>query len=611
LIPIASGPGIAGRKIPANNSRINAKFVFHQNHLSMKRMLTCLCFAIATFWVAAQTNMISINPVAEQVMLGNYSPAVYTPSVVVSHPDDLVSAIIADVSPDSLKAYLLKMSSFENRNTGADTVSNVTGMGAARRWVHQKFSEFSAQNEGRLLPAYLQFNFNICGVLQHRNIFAVLPGIDTSARGVVLIEAHLDSRCADECDINCQAHGMEDNGSGVALVLELARVMSRLAFDRTIVFMATTGEEQGLHGAEAFAIYAKNKGIPLVAVLNNDIVGGIVCGETSSEPSCPGFNHIDSTQVRLFSSGGVNSRNKQLSRFIKLQYVEEVRDLVAVPMMLTIMSAEDRTGRGGDHIPFRQQGFAAMRFTSANEHGNADISDADYHDRQHTSDDILGVDTDGDSVLDSFFVDFNYLSRNAVINGVAASMAAIGPVTPDFQAVRNSEFAIVDILDTLNYGHYRVFVRSFSHDFDTIYTTFNTHFVFPKPGGIFYVSVASVDENGIESLFSREVFPSIVSAANEPQQEDLPAVELLQNRPNPFDEATIISFMVAPGVAYREAILNVSDLNGKILWIQKLPFKTGMNEVLYNHGYNMTGVYAYSLILDGKLVETRRMIFAN
>ncbi|MFM9949506.1 MAG: M28 family peptidase [Saprospiraceae bacterium] len=577
----------------------------------MKNLFTCCCFVLANCWLAAQSNILSTNPVAEQVLLGNYDPATYLPSVVVNHPDELVSAILNGVSPDSMKTYLLKMSTFENRNTGADTLSNVTGIGASRRWVHQKFSEISAQNEGRLLPSYLQFNLNICGVLQHRNIFAVLPGIDTSAHGVVLIEAHLDSRCAGECDINCEAHGMEDNGSGVALVLELARVMSQLAFDRTIVFMATIGEEQGLHGAEAFATYSNIKDIPLRAVFNNDIVGGIVCGQTSSAPSCPGFNHIDSTQVRLFSAGGFNSRNKQLSRFIKLEYIEEVRDLAAVPMLVTIMSAEDRTGRGGDHIPFREQGFAAMRFTSANEHGNANVSSASYHDRQHTSDDILGVDTDGDSVLDSFFVDFNYLSRNTVINGVAGAMAAIGPVTPDFQVVRNGEVAIVDITDPLDYGHYRVFVRSSSNDFDTIYTSLDTHFVFPQPEFTFYVSVASVDENGVESLFSREVLPGLVSDTDEPEQEALPAVELLQNRPNPFDEATIISFWVDPEISFREAILNVSDMNGKVLWSEKLSFKTGMNEVVYEHGYNATGVYAYSLVVDGRLAGTRRMIFAN
>lgn len=578
----------------------------------MKKIYTFLFMLVGTISVtSAQTNMLSTNPVAEQIMLGNFDPGQYMPSTVISHPDDIVPAIIAGISADSLKSYLLKLSTFENRNTGADTVSDVTGMGAARRWVYQKFSEISAENEGRLVPSYLQFDQAICGMGQHRNIFAVLPGTSTANHGVIIIEGHIDSRCAGLCDINCQAHGMEDNGSGTALVIELARVMSKLALDRTVVFMATIGEEQGLYGADAFAKYAKNKGIPIIAVLNNDVIGGIICGETSSPPSCPGFNQIDSTQVRLFSQGSFNSKNKQLSRFIKLQYQEEALPLSTVPMMITIMSAEDRTGRGGDHIPFRQQGFAAMRFTSANEHGNADVSNPNYHDRQHTTDDVLGVDTDGDLVLDSFFVDFNYLSRNAIINGNAAAMAAIGPVTPDFVATRTSDDVFVEIMDPNNYGQYRVFVRSTANDFDSLFTTTQTNFSFAKPSGLLYVSVASVDTNGIESLFSGEVIPSLVNATEEQIAEEIPAIELLQNRPNPFDEATIISFLVNREIKYKNAFIAVSDLQGKILWQQELKLNMGMNEVLYEHGYNVRGVYAYSLIIDGKRMGVKEMVFAN
>ena len=125
-----------------------------------------------------------------------------------------------------------------------------------------------------------------------------------------------------------------------------------------------------------------NKKIPIIAVLNNDVIGGIICGETTSPPSCPDLNHVDSTQVRLFSAGLNNSPHKQLARFNKLEYEEELADLMPVPMTLTIMSGEDRAGRGGDHIPFRQQGFAAMRFCPANEHGNANVNDPDYSDLQ-------------------------------------------------------------------------------------------------------------------------------------------------------------------------------------------------------------------------------------
>ncbi len=592
--------------------KVFLKFAIHQNHTVMKKTFTFLLFCSAMiFGAKAQTNMLSVNPVAEQIMLGNYNPAAYTPSIVINQPDDLVTAIMAGISTDSLKSYLLKLSTFENRNTGADTVSDVTGIGAARRWVHQRFMQISAENGGRLVPSYLQFDQVICSMGQHRNIFAVLPGVDTTAKGVILIEAHIDSRCDVLCDINCPAHGMEDNGSGTALVIELARVMSKLALDRTVVFMATIGEEQGLYGADAFAKYAKQKGIPIVAVLNNDVIGGVVCGQTSSPPSCPGFNQIDSTQVRLFSQGSFNSRNKQLSRFIKLQYLEEALSQVAVPMQVTIMSAEDRTGRGGDHIPFREQGFAAMRFTSANEHGDANVTNANYADRQHTSGDVLGVDTDGDLVLDSFFVDFNYLSRNAVINGVAAAMAGIGPEPVDLTAGKSPDSVYVDIIDPNNYGLYRVFVRSTMNDFDSLFTTTQTSFVFARPSGIFYVSAASVDGDGIESLFSKEVNPPNVNASSEVMMEKIPAIELLQNRPNPFDEATTISFMVNKEMKYKKAVLAVSDMQGNVLWQQDIKLNMGMNEVLYEHGYNVTGVYAYSLVVDGKNVGTKEMIFAN
>ena len=583
-----------------------------QNLPTMKSLYTLVVFACFSLSLLAQSNMLSTNPVAEQVMLGNYNPADYMPTQVIDQPADIVSHILQGVSPDSLHAWLEVLNDFHTRNTGSDTSSATTGIGAARRWVYSKFQQFSSENEGRLLPSYLQFDRNICGMGQHRNVFAVLPGTDGNLDDMILIEAHLDSRCESVCDVDCQAHGMEDNGSGSALVIELARVMSRLALKRTVVFMCTIGEEQGLYGADAFAKYAKNKGIKIRAVLNNDIVGGIICGETSSPPSCPGLNHVDSTQVRLFSAGSINSPHKQLARFIKLEYLEELEDLVSVPMLLTIMSAEDRTGRGGDHIPFRQQGYPAMRFTSANEHGNANTSDPDYHDRQHTTTDILGVDTDGDQVIDSFFVDFNYLSRNAVINGVAAAMAAIGPKTPDFETTKDDQLLHVNIDDPENYGQYRVFFRSLSNEFDSIWTVNSAVASVPKPAGGGWVSVAAVDDNGIESLFSGEKIPTTVNATGE-VIEEIPAkpIELFQNRPNPFDEATNIDFMVHDVPVYREAFIAISDLNGNTIKRLPVQLQPGINTVLYTHGYNVTGVYAYSIVVDGKVMDTKRMVFAN
>ncbi|MEM9918829.1 MAG: M28 family peptidase, partial [Bacteroidota bacterium] len=428
-------------------------------------LLSCLLLQSALF---AQINIFSTNPTAEQVLLGNYDPADYAVSEDIVDPAVITDNIRNGISTDSLKNYLIRLSDFKNRNTGSDTISTTRGIGAARRWVYQKFQEISRENNNRLLPSYLEFTQLICDLNTHRNVFAVLPGRDTSDLGYIIIEGHIDSRCEDVCDIDCLAEGSEDNASGTALVVELARVMSQYSFDRTIVFMATIGEEQGLLGATAFARWADRNEMAIKAVLNNDIVGGIICGETSSAPSCPGLNHVDSTQVRLFSSGSNLSPHKGLARYIKLQYRDQLFPIVDVPMLLTIMSAEDRTGRGGDHIPFRLRGYPAMRFTSANEHGNANAASPDYHDRQHSIRDILGVDTDGDNVIDSFFVNLNYLARNAAINGTAAAMISNSPLTPTFEVSEEDGIVEITVDDPEEYGAYCLGVRTNRTDFDTI-----------------------------------------------------------------------------------------------------------------------------------------------
>ncbi len=575
----------------------------------------CTLFLLALSpTLSAQTNILSTNPAAEQILLGNYNPADYAASTVVADMASVSAGIHARVSPDSLKAYITRMSRFGTRNTGADTLSATTGMGAARRWVHEKFGEFSAQNEDRLVVSYLQFDQDICGMGRHSNIFAVLPGTNPAKNGVILIEGHIDSRCDVLCDVNCDAQGVEDNATGTALVMELARVMAQYSFENTLVFMATIGEEQGLLGARAFATYAQDKNIPLRAVLNNDVIGGIICGETSSPPSCPGMDHVDSTSVRLFSAGGANSAHKQLARFIKLQYRENILPDAAVPMNVRIMSPEDRSGRGGDHIPFREKGYPAMRFTSANEHGDASNGPG-YADRQHTSDDILGVDTDGDQIIDSFFVDFNYLTRNAVINGNAAAVAARHVPTPtDYSCLRSGAGLLdVDITDPANTGTYRIALRGVALDWDTVYTLAGSTFgTFPAPTtGPLYVSVAAVDGEGAESLFSGEKLVFVTGTEAEPAEQEAKNITLFQNRPNPFDEATWISFWVNAVPAHREAQILITDLNGRPIQRMPVQVQQGLNEVLYTHGYGVRGTFSYALLLDGQAVDSRLMVFAN
>lgn len=581
------------------------------------RFLTILLVSVLVFALmpklSSQTNMRFSNGNILPVLKGDYDPADYMPSQVIDDPALISERLNQDIDADSLKNLLISLSSFRNRNTGSDTLSATEGIGAARTWILEKFDAYDAVNEDRLITGYFQFDQVVCGMGHHKNVVAVLPGRDNTDPSFIIIEGHMDSRCADGCDIDCRAEGMEDNGSGTALVMELARVMSQFVFDHTLIFMATTGEEQGLVGANAFAEYAIQQDLAIKAVLNNDVIGGIVCGETSSPPSCPGLNHIDSTQVRLFSFGGARSFHKGLCRFIKLEYQEMLLPFAGVPMQITIMSAEDRTGRGGDHIPFRENGFTAMRFTSANEHGSADVSDPDYHDRQHTADDILGIDTDGDEVLDSFFVNFNYLARNTAINGNAAAMAAAGPQTPEIKsASQDGDIFFIEIDDPNNYDHYVIGLRTDFHDFDTLYYLKDAKsgfFTLAERDLHILLSVAAIDSNGVESLFSEELIVTL-SGVDDPGK-DMPAVQLMQNRPNPFDEATIIAFMADARIDYREACIAVTDLEGREIKRMDIDIREGLNEVLYRHGYNMTGTFLYSLVIDGEIVETRRMVFAN
>lgn len=575
------------------------------------RILHCICiFMIPSMTVFAQTNMHFSNMDLINTFAGNYS---FTPKPIevgYDSPEELVALIHEDISPDSLKSYMIALQQFETRNSGSDTLSATRGIGAARNWMRDQFQRFS-DSSGWMQTGFFEFDLDICGAMHHKNVVAMLPGLEPEA-GVIIIEAHLDSRCGEVCDIECLAQGMEDNGSGVALVLELARVLSKYRYNNTIVFVGTTGEEQGLDGSRAMAEYSLQQGIRIKMVQNNDIVGGIICGETSSPPSCPGKNDIDSTQVRLFSDGGFSSPHKGVSRFIKLQYEEMLKPLVAVPMEVTIMSAEDRTGRGGDHIPYRERGFPAMRFTSANEHGDAFV-DAEYHDRQHTSDDILGVDQDSDGELDSFFVDFNYLARNAEINAVSAAMAAIGPDQPYLSGFfSNGHEFFVEVSSEIPYPEYRIGARTVHNDFDTLYSLQGTNSGFFETDQFeffLFLSVMAVDSNGIESLPLVEERARY--SATEDEQKAEQKVYLNQNRPNPFDESTIISYWVESPFQYDRAEVVVLDLNGKVVERLGTTPQPGMNEVLYHHGYGVSGVYAYALVIDGRVVDEKRMVFAN
>ncbi|MCF8369728.1 MAG: M28 family peptidase [Bacteroidales bacterium] len=579
-------------------------------------LLLILCFFLLMDGIP-QYNMQLTNPEAESIIFSNYDPGAYLPSTIINHPDSILYGIINDISKDTLQAYLEKIDSFYNRNSGSDTVSNSHGIGAVRRWIYSKLEEISSSNENRLIVSYLTFEQNICGQNFHKNVLGVLPGKDTTNKEMLIIEGHFDTRCEGVCDTACYSPGMEDNGSGTVLVMELARIMSRYTFDHTIVFTLTTGEDQGLYGAKAFANYLWTNDLDVKACLNNDVIGGIICGNTSSPPSCPGLNHIDSTHVRIFSYSGwddstKNSPHKQLARYIKMQQIQRINPLLETPMDINLILWEDRTGRSGDHIPFRQRGYTSVRFCSQNEHGNGTGTPPD---RQHTTNDILGVDTDipPDGIIDSFYVDMGYLRRNAITNGVNIGLLANSPPKPIpvFNPVASGINIEITGSDTV-YQSYRVGIRSEGSGtlyFDSVYAFDNTsnftifNLIEDKE---YYVSVCNVD-NGVEGLFSDE-FTTLVVGLRE-QHSISHGIYFLPVQPNPSKNCCKFEILSQNPKLVTTATIVICDITGNEMEQISTELTPGKTRILYENQSRLKGLYFCSLIVNAEIIQTRKVVF--
>jgi hypothetical protein len=251
------------------------------------------------------------------------------------------------------------------------------------------------------------------------NVVATLRGTQNPER-VYVVSGHYDSMCTSPSDATCDAPGANDDASGTAAVIEMARVMSKRKFEATIIFMAVAGEEQGLLGATYFAEQAKQKQMNVEAMFTNDIIGGVTTQKNSP----------DRNSVRVFSEGvpsneteqeagtrrsvgGENdSASRQLARFIK-----ETADLYSPKFRVMMIYRRDRYGRGGDHIPFVERGFAAVRFTEPNE---------DY-DHQHQNLRTENGKFYGDTIE---FVDFEYVANVTGINTASLARLANAPARP-------------------------------------------------------------------------------------------------------------------------------------------------------------------------------------
>jgi hypothetical protein len=343
------------------------------------------------------------------------------------NPD--IAHIVARISPRNLEQSIRTLVSFGTRNTLSDQNDPKRGIGAARDWLYSEFLKVAATSSGRMTvekQSYLQEaqpppRGRVPNPTVITNVVATLKGTQpASVSRMYVVSGHYDSMCSSSTDGTCDAPGANDDASGTAAVLEMARVMAGFQFDATIVFMAVAGEEQGLLGATYFAEQAKQKSWDIEGMFTNDIIGN----------SLGGNGVRDTRTVRVFSEGvpsnetapeGVTRRSvggendsasRQLGRFIK-----ETAKSYVPGMNVMMVYRRDRYLRGGDHIPFLERGFAAVRFTETHENYN----------HQHQNVRVEKGIQYGDLPE---FVDFNYVANVTRVNAAALAGLALAPARP-------------------------------------------------------------------------------------------------------------------------------------------------------------------------------------
>jgi len=336
----------------------------------------------------------------------------------------LLRTIAADVDPKALESTIRSLVGFGTRHTLSDTKSDKRGIGAARRWAKTRFEAIGKDCGGCLTvetPSQVFTNKRVPNPTEVMDVLAIQKGTSDPGR-VIIIAGHLDSRVTDVMDFTSDAPGANDDASGVAAVIEAARVLSKHKFPATLVFAVLSGEEQGLLGGKVLADYARAQGWKVEADLNNDIVGNShgqsgVIDNTHVRVFSEGTKAVETPEQangRRYNGGEVDSPSRNLARFL-----DGLADRYLTNFDVTMVYRTDRYGRGGDQVPLLEAGYPAVRVTEAIEN----------YDRQHQTLRTENGKAYGD-VIEG--VDFTYLAQVTRLNTVAmASLASAPPPSSD------------------------------------------------------------------------------------------------------------------------------------------------------------------------------------
>lgn len=336
-----------------------------------------------------------------------------------------IARIVQEIDSRNIENTIRKLVSFGTRNTLSAQDDPKRGIGAARDWLFGEFSKAAEQSGGRMTVAKQTFEqpkaARVPAPIMITNVVATLKGTQPESAGrTYVVSGHYDSMCTSPTDAVCDAPGANDDASGTAAVLEMARVMAKYKFDATIIFMAVAGEEQGLLGSTYAAEQAKLNGSDIEAMFTNDIIGSSLGGNGVRDAhtvrvfseGVPSNEKPEEATVRRGVGGENDSASRQLARFIK-----ETADRYVPAMRVMMVYRRDRYLRGGDHIPFLERGFAAVRFTEPNE---------DYRHQHQNVRSENGVQY-GDLPQ---FDDFSYIANVARVNAASLAMLALAPARP-------------------------------------------------------------------------------------------------------------------------------------------------------------------------------------
>ena len=447
------------------------------NFFKMKNLLSIITFLLLSTW----TNQLVCQTVAD---------------------DPEIKKMLTEVKTENLEAIVRKLVTFGTRHTLSDTKSNTRGIGAAQRWVKSEFDRYAKASGGRMTSEIDFFTIKADGKRivadsQLGNVMATLKGTDSADDRILIISGHLDSRATDVMDSTSDAPGANDDGSGVAAMMEIARIMSSRNFPFTVLFVAVTGEEQGLYGARHLAEFAKEKNWNIIAMINNDMIGNSLSSGTNLRENTrvrvfsetiPYLETEDETKMRKSTNRDNDSPSRQLARYIKTTTANYVDQL-----SIDLVYRNDRFLRGGDHTPFSQNGFTAIRFCERNENYTQ------QHQNVRTENNIQYGDLPE-------FMDFDYLRKVTCANLAAYCNLAWSPKAPTAVSIEVKNLTNSSVLSwqapkgNAVFG-YQILIRDTdaSHWEKTLFVK-DTKAEIPYSKDNFFFAVQAVDEKGHASL---------------------------------------------------------------------------------------------------------------